>query len=678
MRLAVTLLAPALLAGSTAWADKRLDQAVAKAEAQLARGREDEAVRILQREVARARRDAEAPLALMGLLERLGRRDEARAALATAGERAGSAPPALRSRVLTLQSALALREGTAGDALALAGEAVAASADAESLAALARAQARLGLGAARETAERAVLAGPGSAAAHVARGDALLAAHLAPDAEAAYRQAALLDPASVSAHAGLAAALVARGRADAALEAARAATRADPRSAEGQAALGLATLAQDPADAAARAVVVAQQAVFLEPTNPLPKHVLGRVFESRGQLEQARAAYGEAAALDPSWPAPRLAVLAVRLREGDADGALAALRALSGELRAAGEAELLLGRLLAKKEEWAGAAGAFARAAALLPGLAEAHALEAEAAYQAGDLTAAADAWGRAVALDPANAAYRSGHALHLAWAGRLEEAVAALLALRETPEGRSAETLLALGDVYRSFAPPRVAEAVAAYQGALKLDPKSGQAALGVARSYRAGRQWARAIAAYERLADAFPRLEREALVGTAWCYVLSGDDTRARFYTGLAARAGADVGPLRRALTTKGAATDDAERAELAGALRSRNAGEQARAVVSLLRLGRPAVPALASALGRAETSLPARERIVDGLARLGPAAREALAQLDRVAAAAPPPPGPQESDEQRSLREREARLSAAARAASEAVRGTGGRAP
>jgi hypothetical protein len=30
-----------------------------------------------------------------------------------------------------------------------------------------------------------------------------------------------------------------------------------------------------------------------------------------------------------------------------------------------------------------------------------------------------------------------------------------------------------------------------------------------------------------------------------------LSGDDMRARFYTGLAARAGADVGPIRRAFS-------------------------------------------------------------------------------------------------------------------------------
>ena len=677
MRLAWTVLALVSFAARPAWADKKLDQAVAKAEAQLAKGKDAEAVKILQKAVAQAPRDAEAPLALMKLYTRLGRRDEATAALATAGERAGSAPPAVRARIRTLQSALALREGSASDALAFAEEAVAASAGAESFSALARAQARLGLAAARATADRAVAAGPGSPVAHVASGDARLAARLDAEAEAAYRRAVEVDPRSAEAGAGLARALAARGQAVPALEAARAAVQADLQAAEAQAALGLAALAEDPEDRKGEAIAAAQQACFLEPRNPLPKLLLGRVFESRGQPDQARTAYGEAAALDPTWPSPRIGVLSVRLRQGDADGVLASLRALPEEFRTTGEAELLLGRVLLQKEDWASAGAAFDRAAVLLPGLAEVQALRGDAAYQAGDLATAADAYGRAVALDPANLAYRTSHALHLGYDGRREEAIGALLEVSAKPEGQTPEVFLALGGIYRAFEPPRVAEAVAAYEKALKLDPKNSQAALGVARSYRAGRQWARAIAAYERVSTAFPRLDREGLLGTAWCYQLSGDDTRARFYTGLAARAGADVEPLRRALSREEATADNFERAELAEGLRSKSAGEQSRAVKGLLELGRPAVPTLAAALARAGTSLAARELIVDGLSRLGPAAREALPQLDRLAAAVPTP-GPQESDEEKALREREARLADSARAASERIRGRRPEAP
>jgi Flp pilus assembly protein TadD len=672
MRIAWTGLALVALAGSPAWADKRLDQAVAKADAQLAKGNEAEAVKILQKAVSQFPRDPEPPLALMRLFTRLGRRDEADAALAVAGERAGGAPPAVRGRIRVLQSALALREGSAGDALTFAREAVGASAGAESLAALARAEARLGLGTARATAERALIAAPASPAALVASGDALLAARLDAQAETAYRRAVELDPRLVAAGAGLTRALAVRGQAAAALQAARAAAQADPQAADAQAALALATLAQDPGDTKGEAVVLAQQASFLEPKNPLPKLALGQVFESRGQLEQARAAFGDAAALDPSWPAPRIAAQGVRLLQGDADGALAALRALPDEFRATGEAELLLGRLLGHKEQWTSAGAAFDRAAALLPGLAEVQALRGEAAYHAGDLATAADAYGRAVRLDPGNLAYRTSHALHLGYDGRREEAVAALLEVTAKPEGQTGEAWMALGGIYRGFEPPRVAEAVAAYEKALKADPRNGQAALGVARSYRAGRQWARAIAAYERLSTAFPRLDREGLLGTAWCYQLSGDDTRARFYTGLALRAGADVEPLRRALSGGGATADDFERAERAEGLRSKDAGEQARAVKGLLELGRPAVPTLAAALGRPGTSLAARELIVDGLSALGPAAREALPQLDRLAGTAPAAPGPPASDEEKAQLEREARLAAKARAASDKIRG------
>jgi hypothetical protein len=106
-----------------------------------------------------------------------------------------------------------------------------------------------------------------------------------------------------------------------------------------------------------------------------------------------------------------------------------------------------------------------------------------------------------------------------------------------------------------------------------------------------------------------------------------------------------------------------DEGERAELLGGLRSKNAGVQARSVKGLLEIGRAAVPALAAALGRPGTSLPVRELIVQGLGDLGPAAREALPQIEKIAAGAPKAPAPGES--------REARLAVSARAASEKIR-------
>ncbi len=654
-------LALGLFVASAVHADKRLDESLAKAEAQLAKGKQDEAVKILQKAASQAPRGPLAQLALAQMLARLGRLAEAAPAFAEAVQRASAAPSAVRARVLAARSGFALRAGTSQEALAFARQAVEAEAGADTLGALARALARRGDPAARPAAEDAVQAAPDSAEAHLARGDALLAARLGDQAEAAYRRALELRPASVAAGTGLALALALRGNVPQALEAARAATQMDPRFAEAEAALGLATLAQDPRDAKGEAVAAVQQARFLEPGNPLVQMALGRVFERRGQLDRAAATYAEAARLDPSWSAPRIAELDLRRRQGDVDGALTELRALPEELRASGEAQLLLGELLLKPDP-RGAKTALDRAVVALPGSAEAQAAHGRAAYDVGELTLAADALGRAVRLDPGNLAYRSSHALLLAYDGRLDEGLSALLELGSA-EAQTASALITLGWIYRSFEPPRVAQAVAAYQEALKLEPGNEQAALGVALSYRAGKQWERAVEAYERASTPNRRLEGRALLGIAWCYYRSGDAYKARFYTGLAARAGADVARLRDALGKPVSAVDELD--TLADELRSKHAGEQVRAVKGLVRLGRPAVPYLTSALRRRTTSIAAREAIVSGLAGLGTAAGAALPSLDRLIKE-----GPRRASDPRES-ERETRLIAAIQEAAGRIR-------
>jgi tetratricopeptide (TPR) repeat protein len=653
-------------------ADKKLDEAVTKAEAQLAKGKEDEAVKILQKAAAQAPQDPEPPLVLAQVLVRLGKTDEAAASLAKAGELSASASPAVRARVLTARSSMALRMGGAGEALALAQQAVQADGGASSLSALARAQARLGLPAARETAEKAVKSGPSSAAAHVARGDALLAAHLGREAEDAYKHASEIEPRSAAALGGLARALAAQRKAGPALEAARAATQADPHSGEAQAALALAHLAQDPSDKASEAMAAVQQGVILEPRNPLVKLTLGRVFESRGQVAEAASSYTEAGGLDRSWPAPPVAAVALLLRQGDAAAATAGFEALSAESKASGEAQLLLGRLLLRKEDWNGAKAALDSAAVALPGLAEAQAALGSAAYNVGELRLAAEAYGRAAALEPDNVAYLSNHGLFLGYDGRPEEGLAVLLEVAARPDAQEdAGTFINLGWLYRNLRPPKVAESVAAYEKARKLAPKSAKAALGVPLAYRAAGQWARAITAYEHVSQAYPKLDGPALVGTAWCYLRSGEDYKARFYTHEAVKAGGDVRSLREALLTPArpasAASKSADEiSELAQQLADSGAGEQAFAAQRLLARGRAGVPALASALRDKDTALAVREQIVDGLARMGPAAGDALTELDRQVKAGPRAPAAP------GLGEREAKLVASMRAAASKIRG------
>jgi len=673
MRLSLAVAALVVVgAAEPARADKKLDEAVTKAEAQLAKGKEDEAVKILQKAAAQAPKDPEPALVLAQVLVRLGKMDEAAASLAKASELSASASPAVRARVLTARSSMALRMGGAGEALALAEQAVQADGGVSSLSALARAQARLGLPAARETAERAVKGGASSAAAHVAQGDALLAAHLDKDAEAAYKRASEIEPRSAAAQTGLARALAAQGKAGPALEAARSATQADPHSGEAQAALALAHLAQDPSDKASEAMAAVQHAAFLEPKNPLVTLTLGRAFESRGQLAEAARSYAQAGALDPSWPAPPVAAVALLLRQGDAAAATAGFEALSAEAKSSGEAQLLLGRLLLRKEDWNGAKAALDSAAAALPGLAEGQAALGTAAYNVGELKLAADAYGRAVALEPDNVAYLSNHGLFLGYDGRLDEGLAVLLKVAARPDAQGdAGTFINLGWLYRNLRPPKVAESVAAYEKARKLDPKSAKAALGVPLAYRAAGQWARAITAYEHVSQAYPKLDGEALVGTAWCYLRSGEDYKARFYASEALKARADIRSLRAALLAPAqppsAASKSADEiSELAQQLADSGAGEQAFAAQRLLARGRAGVPALVSALRDKDTALAVREQIVDGLARMGPAAGEALPELDRQVKAGPRAPAAP------ALKEREAKLVASMQVAASKIRG------
>jgi superkiller protein 3 len=676
------VLALASLVAGPAWADKKLDETVAKAEAQLAKGKEDDALKLLEKAASQAPRDPETQLAFAQFQTRLGKLDDAATTYAKAGEAAAGAPAAIRARVLAGRSAFALRAGTVRDALALARQAVEAEAGGESLGALARAQARSGDPAARATAAKAVQVAPSSAAAHLARGDALLAARLAKEAEPEFRRALELDPRSAAAAgAGLAAALAVQGKMAPALEAARAAVQADPHSADAQDALAVAQLAQDATDKNSEGMAAAQQGAFLEPKSALAKRAVGIIFESRGQLDQAASAYEAAAALDPTWAAPRVAVLGIQYRRGDVEGALKALRALPPDVLASGDAQLLLGRILLKKEDAPGAKAALDKAVAALPGLAEAQAAHGNAAYNVGELKLAADAYGRAVELDPGNVGYQENYGLFLGYDDRLDEGIAVLQKVTSRPDGQDAGAYINLGWVYRNTKPPRVAESVAAYEKALRLDPKNGQAALGAALAYRAGKQWARAIAAYDRAATLDHKLDGEANLGTAWCYYRSGDTYKAAFYTQLAAKSGMDVSGLRKALTARPKATagvavpppkPDDDLAELVDRLASKNAGMQARAVKGLLGLGRPAVPYLAYALSQSSTSMAARESIVDGLGKMGPSAQEALPHLERIVKAGPPAPGLQDSPEEMELKARLANLVGASQAAIVRIRG------
>jgi Tfp pilus assembly protein PilF len=340
--------------------------------------------------------------------------------------------------------------------------------------------------------------------------------------------------------------------------------------------------------------------------------------------------------------------------------------------------QLLYGRLLLRKEDTAGALPVLEKAAKTLSGSAEAQAILGTAYYNAGDLEKAAEAYKRASQLDPANDAYQANHGLFLGYAGKVEEGAAVLEKLASKPAYKDVGGLINLGWLYRAMKPPKVDKSVAAYKRALQLDPKSGQAALGVALAYYADKRWDEAITAFGAAKDVDKKLAGDALTGIAWSYYFKRDMDQARAYGQQAKAAGVpDVGDIDQAIVkyqealqrgqeaaeraaAEAARRRDAEAAggaglgALVGQLKSGNPAQQRKAAAALCKLGREAVPHLAYALLNAD--LDAREVIAPCLGGMGSAAREALPILDRLVTEGPPPVNPQATrpEVERELRE------------------------
>lgn len=676
-RLAVTLVA--LTLAVPALADRKLDEAVAKAEEQLKKGRPEEAVKTLQK-AAQSSSDPAAHVALARLQIRLGNLDAALASYRKAAGVAAAGPA--RATALAELALFELRVAPAAEARADAEKAAAAHESAAAWGALAWVQARSGqVEAALANSERALAVDARSALAQSARGEALMAAGRPAEAAAAFRQAQQLDGRAAVAAAGLARALAAQGQGPAALEAARQAVALDDKSAEALAALALAHLAGDPMDAKNEAIAQAQQAAFLEPRNAQVKLVVARVFEARGQFDQASAAYQEAATLDPGLATARLAPVELSYRRNEWDAALAALARLPPAEREGLEALLLEGRVRMAKEDFTGAATAFEKAARLRADSAEVQSSLGNAWYLAKQNEKALAAYKRATELDPTNVTYASNYALLLGYSGRTEQAVQVLKKLTSAPGYADPAGFINLGWQYRSMRPPRVPDAVAAYEKALRLDPKNGQAAYGIALTYYAAKEWDGAIRAFQRAATVDKRLTGDATNAVGWCRYFMRDMAGAQAKAEEAQRAGVpDAADLLKAIERYREAVklgEERVRATLndvmkqqraeAGAgsdlgallhqLREGNPAQQKLAVSKLCRVGKEAVPHLAYAL--MSVDIGAREDIVRCLPSIVPPACAALPILDRLVAEGPPVPDPNCKPKDCELELREAKL-------------------
>jgi tetratricopeptide (TPR) repeat protein len=650
MRKSILILATVLVAAPV-WADKKLDDAVAKAESLAEKGRPEEAVKAVQK-VAEQSNSAEAYLALARLQNRLASPDEAQASLTKAVELSRTAPAEVQAEALSALSGMDLSYSTGRDALTHAEEAAkAAPNSATAQAALARAQARTKDGAtALATADRAMQAGPNSGIAHVARGEALLALGRAKDAEAEFRKALELDPRMTMARTKLAVALLHQGNAAGAEEEAKKASDADQKSGEAFAVLGKAILARD-AKRWDDAIAQAQQGAFLSPRDPQVQLAVGQIFEAGNNPDQASLAYGRALAADPGFTPARVANVNVLVRKGQTDAALADAQKIVQEMPNNAAAQLVLGRLLLRKADWPGAVTALEQATRLAPADAEAQARLGTAYQYVGKKAEALGAYKKAVELDPNNIDYRTTYGLILGVNGQADAGAAELRKVVATPGYKDSDGYVNLGWLYRNTEPKRIEESIAAYKKALELNPKEEQAALGMGWSYINQKNWDGAISAFNQAVQIDPTTAPEANNAIGWSYLFKKDAAKAKEYLDKGTAAGrtdarlkTNIERLEKGLEAEQAALEapappPAPRMErpdagtLSAALAGgRDANTRRRAARDLATYGAEGVSALIAAV-RGDADWSVREAAANSLGALGPKASAAVPHLMHI---------------------------------------------
>jgi tetratricopeptide (TPR) repeat protein len=642
------------LIATSAHADKKLDDAVAKADDQVTKGKPEEAVKTLQKAATQSP-GSEAQVALGNLQAKLGNFDEATAAYAKAKDLSATEPPATKAATLSAVASYHLSVGTAKDALAAAQAAAEAQPTPESLAVLARAQVRNNdAPTAMKTAEKAIAAGASSAVAYEAKGVVQANMGLLPDAIASFRKALELDPKLSRARAELAVALASSGKgAEAAVEAKKA-SEADQKSGEAFAALGAALLAENP-KSWNDAIAQAQQGAFLNPKSPLIQTIVGKIFEANGNFDQAVSSYKKALETDPSYSPARLALVKVQDMQGDRKGALAAARQLAQEMPNNGEAQFLVGRALMRANDYAAAIPVLEKAATLTPGNADAHALLATAAYFTGKTDQAVAFYKKALELKPDNVSWRTDYGLFLARNGDLEAAAAELKKVVATPGYKDAAGYVNLGYVNRNMKPPKLEDSIAAYKKALELDPKEEQAALGLAWSYLTSQKYDESIAAYNKALQIEPKLAPDVYNGIGWSYFFKKDMAQAKASAAKAKEAGRQdtrlveqIDRFEKAMAAGPADADkqfeEAKRAREAASrvdaieegLRSKNGATRSRALRDLTPLLAPAeaVKQLIYYLAN-DKDWTVRQTAATLLGGLGAAARPALPYLKQATA-------------------------------------------
>ena len=276
---------------------------------------------------------------------------------------------------------------------------------------------------------------------------------------------------------------------------------------------------------------------------------MGKIFEANAALDQAVSSYKKALETDPGYTPARLALVTVQGLQGDNKAVLVEVQKLAKEMPNNGEVQYMLGRAYMRNQDFTNALPALEKAAALSPGLADALALYAIAAFYNGKNDLAVSAYKKALDLKPDSIPWRTDYGLFLARNGNYDEGAAELKKVVGTPGYKDAAGWVNLGYVYRNSKPPKVEDSIAAYKKALELDPKEEQAALGLGWAYLTSQKYDESIAAYNRALQIEPKLAPDVYNGIAWSHFFKKDMAQALAFAAKAKEAGRPVSRPRRA---------------------------------------------------------------------------------------------------------------------------------
>lgn len=653
-RMLIALAALALAVPAVA-ADKKVEDAVAKANSQIAKGRTDEAEKTMEK-LVQQQPTAEAHAARARVQMRLGNMEDAATSAAEAVKQSASATSEMKADAFSTHAQIDLERGSGKDAVTHAQEAVTLASTPQNLALLARAQARTGDPASVATAQKAVEAGGQLAATHEALGYSMLAMQRGGEATAAFRKSLELDPKRASAHAGLGSALVSTGKAAEAVTEARKATEDDPRSGEAFAVLGTAIYAAASNKEAGwgDAIAQAQQGAFLSPRNSVVQVAVGRLFEAGGNLSQAELSYKKALEADPGNVPAQLQVLQIESRKGDLAAAITRARNLAQQQPQNMDVQVTLGKLLARNGDWAEAVEPLERAAKAMPASAEVQALAGTAYQYVGQSDDALAAYQKAIQLAPKNMDYRTTYGLLLGINKQYDKGIAELQGVTSSHGYKDAAGWVNLGWLYRNVDPPKASESAAAYQKALQIDPKSAQAALGLGWAHLTGTQYDPAIESFNKAIALDTKTSPEAYNGIGWSHFFKKDMAQAKAAAEKAKAAGRNVGTLldnidkfEKGVEIQQAAAIQAVRVEssnepdagtLCNQVQRGSASARRAAAAGLARFGRAGSQCLVYAAVN-DKDWGVRQTAITSLGNLGSAAgNDACVQLKAIARSNP----------------------------------------